>query len=315
MYKKITGTFLDEITYDIASSNWGEEEWKKEFKTFKETGIDTVIIIRAGLGEKVIFDSKSVSSYRRTLPVYQDLASLFLTLSEENEIELFFGLYDSNYYWYRNDWQREVGINKAFIDEVWERYGEYKSFRGWYLPHETADTSFRIIDINCRLAEYAKKTSNNLPVLISPYFLGRPSPYEALISLVSWERATPRTLEEHSRQWEEIFKNFAGLVDYCAFQDGTVPLLELEGFVKVTSEIAKKHGITLWSNVELFDRDVPIKFPPIDWRKLAYKMDVVQPYVEKLISFEFSHFLSPNSIWPSARNLYKRYKEFLITKE
>ena len=311
MYKKITGTFLDEVTYDILSSNWGKEEWKEEFKTFKKTGIDTVIIIRAGLGEKVIFNSKSISSYRKILPVYIDLADLFLNLSEENNINLFFGLYDSNYYWYRNDWQKEVEINKAFIEEVWEKYGKFKSFKGWYLPHETADTSFRIIDINCKLAEYAKKISNNLPVLISPYFLGKPSVYEAVIS---WERSVPRTVEEHCRQWEEIFKNFEGLINFCAFQDGTTQLLELEEFVKATSEIAKKYGITLWSNVELFDRDVPIKFPPIDWRKLAYKMDVVQPYVEKLISFEFSHFMSPNSIWPSAKNLYKRYTEFLESK-
>ena len=136
--------------------------------------------------------------------------------------------------------------------------------------------------------------------MISPYFLGRPSVYEAVIS---WERSAPRTVEEHCRQWEEIFKNFEGLINFCAFQDGTTPLLELEEFIKATSEIAKKYGITLWSNVELFDRDVPIKFPPIDWRKLTYKMDVVQPYVEKLISFEFSHFMSPNSIWLRQKSL------------
>jgi hypothetical protein len=28
---RITGTFLDEITHDIPSQNWGEEDWKKEF--------------------------------------------------------------------------------------------------------------------------------------------------------------------------------------------------------------------------------------------------------------------------------------------
>ena len=33
--------------------------------------------------------------------------------------------------------------------------------------------------------------------------------------------------------------------------------------------------------------------------------------VEKLITFEFSHFMSPNSMWPSARSLYKRYKEYI----
>jgi hypothetical protein len=40
----------------------------------------------------------------------------------------------------------------------------------------------------------------------------------------------------------------------------------------------------------------------------------VQPHVEKIISFEFSHFMSPNSTWPSARSLYARYREFLAAK-
>ncbi len=310
MYKKITGTFLDEITYDIASSNWGEKEWANEFKTMRMAGIDTVIIIRAGLGENVIFSAKSISSFRKVIPVYQDLASLFLKLSESNNMKLFFGLYDSNYFWYRNDWRKEMEINIAFVDEVWNKFGKYPSFAGWYLPHETGDTSSRIIELNVHLAEYLKKISN-LPILISPYFLGRPNAYEMLIH---GEHAAPRSVDEHVRQWEEIFENFSGLVDYCAFQDGTTNLLDLENFVKATAEIAKKNGITLWSNVETFDRDVPIKFPPIDWRKLAYKIDVVQPYVDKLITFEFPHFLSPNSIWLSARNLFERYKEFLAIK-
>ncbi len=310
MYKKITGTFLDEITYDIASSNWGEKEWKKEFAAMKNAGIDTVIIIRAGLGEKVIFSSEVISKYRKTLPVYQDLARLFLKLASESKMKLFFGLYDSNYFWYRNDWKTEVKINIEFADEIWAKFGRSESFAGWYLPHETGDTSMRIIDINTTLAKYLKEKTK-LPILISPYFLGKADPY----SMFAYgERATPRTVDEHLRQWEEIFESFKGLVDYCAFQDGTLELLDLEEFVKATSEISKRNKIELWSNVETFDRDVPIKFPPIDWRKLAYKMDVVQPYVEKLITFEFSHFLSPNSIWPSARNLFKRYNEFLSTK-
>ena len=311
MYKKITGTFLDEITYDIASSNWGEKEWEKEFLTMKESGIDTVIIIRAGLGEKVIFNSEVISKYGKILPVYQNLAELFLKLASKNKMKLFFGLYDSNFYWYRNDWKTEVKINLEFADEVWEKFGKNPAFAGWYLPHETGDTSMRIIDINYNLSKHLKEKTN-LPILISPYFLGRSNTYEMLIH---GEHASPRSVDEHIQQWKEIFENFNGLVDYCAFQDGTVNLLDLEDFVKATAEIAKENRITLWSNVETFDRDVPIKFPPIDWRKLAYKMDVVQPYVDKLITFEFSHFLSPNSVWLSAKNLFERYKEFLSNKK
>ena len=309
-YKAITGTFLDEITYDIPSSNWGEGEWATEFETLKRSGIDTVIVIRSGLGVRLACPSEVVSRHVPTLPVYQDLVALFLELAAQSGMRLFLGLYDSNRFWYRNDWQMEVDINKEFIREMLDRYGSSPAFAGWYMPHETADTGFRIIDIHTSLAEEIRKLSS-LPILISPYFHGRLDPMHVV---AFGERAFPRTVEEHVRQWSEIFSRLEGLVDYCAFQDGTAEFLKLEELVRATAEIAQRHKIELWSNLETFDRDMPIKFPPIDWRKLVYKLEVVQPYVSKVITFEFSHFLSPNSIWPAARSLYRRYEEFLGSK-
>lgn len=309
-YKGITGTFLDEITYDIAGSNWGDEEWAREFETMKAAGMDTVIVIRTGLGERLATPSRVVSEAMPTLPVYHDVVSLFLRLSEQHGMRLFLGLYDSNYFWYRNDWRKEVEINRAFIREMWDRFGGSRAFAGWYLPHETADTGYRIMEIHTSLAEEIRRISSR-PILISPYFHGRLDPYQAFAFGL---RAKPRTVEEHVRQWSEIFERLEGLVDYCAFQDGTTELLALTDFVRAMSEIAKQHKIELWSNLETFDRDVPIKFPPIDWRKLVFKLEAVQPYVEKIITFEFSHFLSPNSIWPSAHLLYERYREFLAGK-
>ena len=37
--------------------------------------------------------------------------------------------------------------------------------------------------------------------------------------------------------------------------------------------------------------------------------DIAKAGVEKLITFEFSHFTSPNSMYPSARQLFNKYKE------
>lgn len=76
-------------------------------------------------------------------------------------------------------------------------------------------------------------------------------------------------------------------------------------------KLADQYSLTLWTNVETFDRAMPIRFPPIEWRKLVHKLTVASDYVERAISFESSHFLSPNSMWPSARKLYDRYTEYL----
>ena len=36
----------------------------------------------------------------------------------------------------------------------------------------------------------------------------------------------------------------------------------------------------------------------------------VRSIAEKIITFEFSHFLSPQSIYPSARNLNRLYRDY-----
>lgn len=308
-FHRVTGTFIDEITCDIPSQNWGPVEWAREFDAYLAAGLDTVIMIRAGMGARLACPSKTVAKHVRTLPVYTDLVRLFLDLSEERGISFYFGLYDSDYHWHRYDWRTEVAINREFIAEMWDCYGDSPAFGGWYLPHETTDSSLRIVDINTELAAEIRRHSE-LPILISPYYLGRPD-----IAGQRDRRTQPRTPEEHGLVWQEIFERYSGLVTHCAFQDATVDPLDLEEFTKATAEAAAGSGIELWSNLETFDRDMPIRFPPADWRKLAHRLDTVQPYVGKVITFEFSHFMSPNSMWPSARSLYERYTEFVAVRE
>jgi len=54
---RISGTFLDEITHDIPSNNWGRAEWAEDFRIMKSVGIDTVIMIRAGVGRTAVCPS------------------------------------------------------------------------------------------------------------------------------------------------------------------------------------------------------------------------------------------------------------------
>ena len=275
-----------------------------------EAGIDTVVLIRAGYRERLAYPSVVVPEHVRTLPVHEDLISLFLRLCEPRNMRFFFGTYDSGRFWHRHEWRREVEINRGLIREAWARYGGHGAFGGWYLSHETPDTSKRIMDIHAALAEEMRAVSD-LPILISPFFNGRLDPAGVSGRLDDEERLS---IEEHIEQWDEYFSRLGGLIDFCAFQDGTVEMLDLEEYVRASAELAGRYGVEPWSNLEAFDRDVPMKFPPIDSRKLLYKLETVQPYVSKIITFEFSHFMSPNSMWPSARMLYRRYREYVASR-
>ena len=70
------------------------------------------------------------------------------------------------------------------------------------------------------------------------------------------------------------------------------------------------YKMTLWTNVEGFERDPRFMYYPIPFELLQAKLEMSKKYVEKSIMFEFSHFLSPQSIYPSAQNLYNLYVDF-----
>jgi len=293
---RITGTFLDEITHDIPSNNWGREEWAEDFRIMKSIGIDTVILIRAGVGRIAAFPSKVLQREIDIFPVYDDLVDLFLALAEENDMDFLFGTYDSATHARERNLQKELDIGKAFVDEVWERYGHRKAFKGWYLTFEIGKMEKRRVECLYQLGKHCKDLSPGLPNLISPYLYGS--------KLVD----DPLTLDQHCADWDEILSILTGVVDIVAFQDGQVDYDVLPEFLRANSELIGNHGMRPWSNVETFDRDMPFDFPPIDWRKLWWKMHAAEAVgVEKLITFEFSHFMSPNSCWPAARNLFRRY--------
>lgn len=292
---RITGTFLDEITHDIPSQNWAREEWRKEFELYTQIGIDTVIIIRAGYQNKCIFQAKTLPNL---LPIYEDVGEIFYSLADEYNLKVFFGTYDSGFHWQRRTWWKEVDVNHGFLQEAVERYGHHKSFAGWYLSHETGKNDAHIIELFNHIGGRCKELKD-VPVLISPYPQGAKQLGENAF-----------TLEESFDHWDRIFEATKGSFDICAFQDGQVHYQELPAFVRGIADLGEKHGTTLWSNLECFDRDMPIKFPPADWRYLRFKLETAAQVAEKIITFEFPHFMSPNSCYPAAHNLFRRYMDY-----
>jgi len=165
-----------------------------------------------------------------------------------------------------------------------------------------------IIDIYATMGRHCKSVSGGkLPILISPFMDG--------IKSVSSQAADLRkgqgiTLEEHGREWGEIMAGISGVVDIVAFQDGHVDFHELADYLAVNKDLAGRHGLRCWTNSETFDRDMPIKFLPIKWEKLLLKLEAAgRAGLEKGITFEFSHFMSPNSSYLQAGHLYNRYRE------
>ena len=308
---QIKATFLDEVSTDIPHHNWGYEEWDQDFQAMKAIGIDTVVMIRCGLEKFLAYPSELLIKERGAYRPPVDWVEMFLELAGKYGMRFFFGTYVGHRWWgdKRIDFATECALDKRIVAEAWERYGKYPAFKGWYLSKEIATYHAEIVDEFVELGQYCKKISGNLPILISPGMLGRKAWYN------NEPEAHDLDFEKHLRDWDMIMGKIAGTVDIVAFQDGHLIYEELPQALQINKALADKHGIECWTNSESFDRDMPFRFPPIKWEKLLLKLRAAESVgVERAITFEFSHFMSPNSMWQSAHGLYKRYQEYLAGK-
>lgn len=305
----ITGTFLDEISHDIPHQNWGEAEWDADFANMRAIGIDTVIMIRSGYRKFITYPSEYLISRRNCYRPYVDLLDMFLRLADKHGMKFWFGLYDSGQYWDTGDMSREVDDNRFVIDEVWEKYGSrHKSFGGWYISGEISRATKGAISSFHTLGKQCKDVSGGLPTFISPWIDGKKA---VMASGSALTKADAVSVHEHEREWSEIFDGIHDVVDACAFQDGHIDYDELDAFFEVNKRMADKYGMQCWTNAETFDRDMPIKFLPIKFEKLRLKLEAARRAgYDRAITFEFSHFLSPQSSYIQAHHLYNRYREY-----
>jgi hypothetical protein len=294
---RITGTFLDEISHDIPHQNWGEKEWDRDFQYMKKF---------------ITFPSKYLLKKGCYMPSV-DLLDMYLRLAEKYGMKFYFGLYDSGKYWDTGDMSWEIEDNKYVIDEVWQNYGsKYKSFQGWYISGEISRKTKGAIGAFHAMGKQCKDVSNGLPTFISPWIDGKKA-VEAASGSLTKENAI--SVQEHEKEWNEIFDGIHDVVDACAFQDGHIDYDELDAFFSVNKKLADKYKMQCWTNAETFDRDMPIQFLPIKFDKLRLKLEAAKRAgYDKGITFEFSHFLSPQSAYIQAGHLYDRYKEYFNIK-
>lgn len=303
----ITGTFIDEISHDIPHQNWGTKEWEQDFVHMKNIGIDTVIMIRSGYRKFITYPSAYLISKGCYKPPV-DLVELFLSLADKYQMQFYFGLYDSGEYWDTGDLTKEIENNKFVIDEVWKQYGHHTSFKGWYLSMEISRKTKGAVEAFHSLGMQCKKVSSGLPTLISPWIDGKKA---VMASSPQLNKEDAVSLEQHEKEWSEIFDGIKGAVDAVAFQDGHIDYDQLEDFFRINKKVADQYGLQCWTNAESFDRDMPIKFLPVKFEKLRLKLEAARKAgYDKAITFEFSHFMSPQSMYPSAHYLYNRYLEY-----
>ena len=295
----ITATFIDEISMDIGSENFSIKEWKKELKTMKSVGIDTIVFIRGGMQDrnKCIYPSKVFPTY---FDEENDFLGNMLKMAEKLKIKVFIGLYMATGNWNNGNYQEMTEQNRIFIDEIMERYSKYMNNIHWYIPTEVCRDEFNIIPTLENLIKLINEKTPGKKILLSPLYRTR------VLESIEEEFSYEQTFEV----WDNILRTVGEKIDYIAFQDGTAPINKLEGYLAAIKKVCDKYHIETWSNVELFNRLGGANFCPVEFEVLKYKIKIAKKYSKKLICFEFSHFMSPQSSRESGKRLFKRYKEY-----
>jgi len=292
----LTATFIDEITYDIVPQYWQEKEWQKDFDAMQEVGIDTVVVMRSIFYDKCLYPSKAFKDKKMD---YKDFLKFVLEEAEKRGIKVYLGMYISNLCWNDGDYEGEIKMNRIYIDEIMERYSKFKCFVGWYIPHETGHNSYNIKPTMRGLIDLIKEKTPDKKILISPFFRA--------LDYYPEPRLSPQQTYD---VWDDIFSVVGNDIDVCAFQDGTAKVEELGLYLAQIKKLCDKYHIEMWSNVETFYRGEDGALPPQDFDVIVKKIDIANQYCSKLITFEFSHFLSPNSLYEKARENNIKYKEY-----
>ena len=306
---RITATFIDEISHDIPHQNWGPKEWEADFQAMKAVGIDTVVVIRCGWKRWMTFPCEVLRREKHAFEPTQDLIRLFLDLAEKYGMKFFCGTYDSGNPWWHDDYkvEEETALMTAVNEELYAKYGSSPAFAGWYLSQEIGGKDSNASQCYRKMARHLKAMSGNLPILISPAIQGAKAYNENMVKL-------GKTIDpaEHEADWDRVMQRLQGVVDIIAFQDGHVEIELLPTFLRINKKLCDKYGIECWTNTETFDRDMPIDFLPIKWDKLYLKLKAAEEAgLSRAMTFEFSHFLSPNSSYTWAHHLYNRYREYV----
>jgi hypothetical protein len=287
--------------------DWSDAQWQAEFRCMKELGMEYLVFA------PTLDSARRIAYYATHLPGYQrakggrDVVDACLRNAQKASIRVFLGLNFHEDWWKKSardpGWlyaQMEEG--NAVADELFRHYrARYpRAFYGWYWVWEVDNLNFRkpeevralarALDINVR---HLKTLDPAMPVMLCPfmnYRLGRP--------------------EAYAEMWKTVLANTAlGKGDIFAPQDcvgaGGLTLDNFAAwFAALREAAATKPGLRFWSDTETFNQE--------DWTsatldRFVTQLKGVQPYVEKSLTFAYSHYYSPNAVAPGYHRTLREY--------
>lgn len=245
-----------------------------------------------------------------------DLLNIIYTIADRRGMKVISDLNMAGGAWYGKISADEMSENmKRYVDRFHNRYGNHKSFWGWYLNHEI--NPIRVAELE-KSAFWRKvwkaavdechRVRPGSKVTVSPFFLLDKD------ALRGFEYLQPA---EYEKWWAETLKETG--IDVLLLQDSGehlsfFTLAEREPFFAAFANACKQAGTKLWMNVEAGQVNTgnwteaiemeknerkEWEFSPIDF--LSRKLELAAKYGESIVNWGYFPFMNPLTLagpWP-----------------
>ena|GEM_PF-1739683 len=201
---------------------------------------------------------------------------------------------------------KAVDFATKVMNEIWQKYGHYKSFYGWYISHEPSylfsSGNGELIYVNTLIAPLRNKWPDK-PVLIAP-------------------SGTPTIVVDDMKNSQADIFAFQDAVgpgyipgQYTYNPENRIAMLDTE-FKKYKTAMDKV-GKHLWSDTENWQMDGPTyqnAYPAL-WSRVERQLDIEKKYVSQHSLYAYTGFMSsPDSTvrigGEKAVNQYNEYAKF-----
>jgi len=272
------------------------DQWNRELDAMHAAGLDTIIIQYLEYNRQSFIPTEEKAT---------DPTREILRFADDHGMRVFLGTKADDGWW---DWDADFLVKaladrKRLIRMIHSRYAAHRSFAGWYLAEEVSGSlspaRVRLLRDYFRSQSDTCKALRNQPVAFAPYF-------SELTSLDS-----VRTIHQ------ELLDG-AG-IDVVMLQDGVGARgwdRDLEEhivpFFRMFREVCNRRGVALWSDLECFQSRAPERqsgFVPTTPTRLIRQLQAVAPHVERIVTFDFFHYMSPYRGEPQ-RKLYEGYRRY-----
>jgi len=301
----IDGTFIP--FYLI--SDWDDSRWGLELANLKKLGMHYLILSPTVYTDKnnetrTIYPSNYAPAYYT-----QDLVENCLRNASKFGFKVFLGL-NSNEKWWSwwsdntEGWlytRMESGnkIAEELVEKYKSRY--QKTLYGWYWDWEIDNLNYTTNDrrqwlikaLNINI-DYLNHLTPGMPVMLSPFM----------------NYKVGDNAYNYGKMWEKIFagvhfrKGDIFSPQDCMGAGGLTLENAGEWFYQLAEAVKTKPGLLFWSNAENFDQRF---WTSATLDRFIKQLQTVKPYVSNYLSFTYSYYYSPYSVYKYFDEAYSYY--------